>query len=127
MRFPPFFFVFSSFFLLLPTARAADLECYLGRNPRGHLPFLQDVCQRYKFVAPPQCLKFTQGEVVTRDCDPSFLCERFNIRNQCIRNVPHANLYGEICCCSTDLCNGAPFLLSSPFTCFFLTLLLLIH
>lgn len=41
----------------------------------GHQPYLFDVCHRYRFSQPPQCLKFTQGEITTRDCDPSFLCE----------------------------------------------------
>ncbi|KAI6175697.1 hypothetical protein M3Y97_00718300 [Aphelenchoides bicaudatus] len=95
----------------------------------GHLPYLSDVCHKFKFVKPPQCLKFTQGEIVTRDCDPSMLCERFNIRNRCVNSVKQAsflpnnlriaNLYGEICCCSTDLCNSTnrPFLHLLPTIC----------
>ncbi|CAD5226907.1 unnamed protein product [Bursaphelenchus xylophilus] len=86
---------------------AVDLECFMGRNPVGYTPHIYDVCHRYRFHQTPQCLKFTQGSVVTRDCDPSFLCERFNIKNKCVRNLAQANLYGEICCCSTDLCNGS--------------------
>ncbi|KAI6181346.1 hypothetical protein M3Y98_00819200 [Aphelenchoides besseyi] len=89
----------------LKMTNGADLECYMDRNPRGHRPFLQDVCQRYKFVDVPQCLKFVQGEIVTRDCDPSFICERFNIRNRCVKGLPQAHIVGEICCCSTSLCN----------------------
>lgn len=53
----------------------ADLECYMGRNPVGYRPNVLNVCHRYRFHQTPQCLKFTQGSVVTRDCDPSFLCE----------------------------------------------------
>lgn len=44
----------------------ADLECYMGRNPSGHSAYFYDICHRYRFVKVPQCLKFTQGEVVTR-------------------------------------------------------------
>jgi uncharacterized protein YcgL (UPF0745 family) len=51
---------------LVSLINAADLECYMGRNPKNHQPYLYDVCHRYRFSQPPQCLKFTQGEVVTR-------------------------------------------------------------
>ncbi|CAD5220354.1 unnamed protein product [Bursaphelenchus okinawaensis] len=98
------------FFLILASissVKAVDLECFMGRNPLGYTPQIYDVCHRYRFHQSPQCLKFTQGSVVTRDCDPSFLCERFNIKNKCVRNLAQANLYGEICCCSTDLCNAS--------------------